>query len=136
MYAFTAQKHSRYSSKHLSHSTSKPIHSKGAHNAFFGQALFCVARDLSQTSVVILDEASSRLDLATERIIEQAIEKLFAGRTAIVIAHRLATLQRVDDILIIEDGHMLEQGERETLASNTSSHFSSLLQTGLEEVTA
>jgi ATP-binding cassette subfamily B protein len=91
---------------------------------------------LSDPEVVILDEASSRLDLATEHIIEQAIEKLFAGRTAIVIAHRLATLQRVDDILIIEDGHMLEQGERETLAGNTSSHFSSLLQTGLEEVTA
>jgi ATP-binding cassette, subfamily B, bacterial len=91
---------------------------------------------LSDPAVVILDEASSRLDPATEHIIEQAIEKLFAGRTAIVIAHRLATIQRVDNILIIEDGHILEQGERETLTKDANSHFSSLLRTGLEEVLA
>jgi len=91
---------------------------------------------LSDPAIVILDEASSRLDPATEQIIEQAIEKLFAGRTAIVIAHRLATIQRVDDILIIEDGHILEQGEREALAKDAESHFSSLLRTGLEEVLA
>jgi ATP-binding cassette subfamily B protein len=91
---------------------------------------------LSDPALVILDEASSRLDPATERVIELAIEKLFAGRTAIVIAHRLATIQRVDDILIIEDGHILEQGEREALAKDADSHFSSLLRTGLEEVMA
>jgi ATP-binding cassette subfamily B protein len=91
---------------------------------------------LSDPALVILDEASSRLDPATEHVIELAIEKLFAGRTAIVIAHRLATIQRVDDILIIEDGHILEQGEREALAKDADSHFSSLLRTGLEEVMA
>ena len=91
---------------------------------------------LSDPALVILDEASSRLDPATERIIELAIEKLFAGRTAIVIAHRLATIQRVDDILIIEDGHILEQGERKALEKDADSHFSSLLRTGLEEVMA
>ena len=91
---------------------------------------------LSDPAVVILDEASSRLDPATEHIIEQAIEKLFAGRTAIVIAHHLATIQRVDNILIIEDGHILEQGEKETLAKDAQSHFSSLLRTGVEEVLA
>jgi ATP-binding cassette, subfamily B, bacterial len=91
---------------------------------------------LSDPAIVILDEASSRLDPATEHIIEQAIEKLFAGRTAIVIAHRLATIQRVNNILIIEDGHIREQGDRETLAKDADSHFSSLLRTGLEEVMA
>ncbi|MBA2391958.1 MAG: ABC transporter ATP-binding protein [Ktedonobacteraceae bacterium] len=91
---------------------------------------------LNDPAVVILDEASSRLDPATEHIIEQAIEKLFAGRTAIVIAHHLATIQRADNILIIEDGHILEQGERETLANDADSHFSFLLRTGLEEVLA
>ena len=89
---------------------------------------------LTDPGLVILDEASSRLDPATEHIIEQAIAKLFAGRTAIVIAHRLATLQRVDDILIIEDGRIIEQGEREMLAKDAGSRFSSLLRTGLEEV--
>jgi ABC-type multidrug transport system fused ATPase/permease subunit len=91
---------------------------------------------LSNPGLVILDEASSRLDPATERMIEQAMEKLFAGRTAIVIAHRLATIQRVDDILIIEDGCILEQGDRGTLAKDADSRFAALLRTGLEEVRA
>jgi ABC-type multidrug transport system fused ATPase/permease subunit len=91
---------------------------------------------LTNPGLVILDEASSRLDPATEHMIEQAMEKLFAGRTAIVIAHRLATIQRVDEILIIEDGHIIEQGEREALARDAGSRFSSLLRTGLEEVRA
>lgn len=64
------------------------------------------------------------------------IVKLFADRTAIVIAHRLATVQRVDDILIIEDGRVLEEGKREKLANDPASHFAVLLRTGLEEVIA
>ena len=58
---------------------------------------------LKQPGLVILDEASSRLDPATERRVEKAVDKLLGGRTAIVIAHRLATVQRADTILIIED---------------------------------
>lgn len=91
---------------------------------------------LTYPGLVILDEASSRLDPATEHLIEQAIHKLFEGRTAIVIAHRLATIQQVDDILILEDGHILEYGQRTELASNPSSRFSQLMKTGLEEVHA
>jgi ATP-binding cassette subfamily B protein/ATP-binding cassette subfamily C protein len=91
---------------------------------------------LSNPGLVILDEASSRLDPVTERMIEQAMEKLFAGRTAIVIAHRLATIQRVDNILIIEDGCIIEQGDRKTLAKDADSRFAALLRTGLEEVRA
>lgn len=91
---------------------------------------------LSNPGLVILDEASSRLDPVTERMIEQATEKLFAGRTAIVIAHRLATIRRVDNILIIEDGSIIELGDRETLAKDADSRFAALLRTGLEEVRA
>ncbi|HLJ35592.1 MAG TPA: ABC transporter ATP-binding protein [Ktedonobacteraceae bacterium] len=91
---------------------------------------------LTDPGLIILDEASSRLDPATENRIEHAINKLFAGRTAIVIAHRLATIQRADDILLIENGHILEYGNRELLASDPTTHFAHLLQTGLEEVLA
>jgi ATP-binding cassette, subfamily B, bacterial len=87
---------------------------------------------LTQPGLVILDEASSRLDPATEHNIEQAIDKLFEQRTAIVIAHRLSTIQRVDDILILEDGHMQEYGPRILLQSDPTSHFSQLLRTGAE----
>ncbi len=89
---------------------------------------------LIQPGLVILDEASARLDPVTEGIIEKAMERLFAQRTAIVIAHRLATIQRVDDILIIEDGQIVEYGCREALARDASSRFANILQVGLEEV--
>ena len=91
---------------------------------------------LTNPGLVILDEASSRLDPATEYLLQRATQKLFFQRTAIVIAHRLATLQRVDDILVLEDGRVLEYGSREQLANNPDSHFAHLLQTGLEEVLA
>ncbi|HCI80367.1 MAG TPA: ABC transporter ATP-binding protein [Ktedonobacter sp.] len=91
---------------------------------------------LSNPGLVILDEASSRLDPATEQLIERAISKLFVERTAIVIAHRLGTVQRADEILVMEDGRIVEYGERMALAANPQSHFASLLQTSLEGVRA
>ena len=57
---------------------------------------------LQDPGLVILDEASSRLDPATERLIERAVDRLLAGRTGIIIAHRLATVQRADEIMILE----------------------------------
>ena len=86
--------------------------------------------------MVILDEASSRLDPATEHLIERAVDRLVAGRTAIVIAHRLGTVERADEIMILEDGHIEEHGIRTELAGDPDSRFYSLLQTGLEEVLA
>ncbi len=89
---------------------------------------------LANPGLVILDEASSRLDPATEHLIERAVSKLLMGRTAIVIAHRLGTIQRADEILILDDGHILEHSSREELAGDVTSRFYHLLQTGLEEV--
>ncbi|MBX3000521.1 MAG: ABC transporter ATP-binding protein [Caldilineaceae bacterium] len=95
---------------------------------------------LADPGLVILDEASSRLDPATEQRIEAALNRLLSGgegaRTCIIIAHRLATVQRADTILILEDGRVLEYGNREELAANPDSRFAHLLQTGLEEVFA
>jgi ABC-type multidrug transport system fused ATPase/permease subunit len=95
---------------------------------------------LADPGLVILDEASSRLDPATEQLVERAVDRLLRPtdrhRTAIVIAHRLATVQRADDILILEGGHILEYGPREQLANTPDSHFAQLLRTGMEEVLA
>ncbi|MBK9926467.1 MAG: ABC transporter ATP-binding protein [Anaerolineales bacterium] len=91
---------------------------------------------LKDPGLVILDEASSRLDPATEQKLEHAIDKLLKGRTAIIIAHKLDTLHRADDILILEKGNVLEYGNRNTLASKPESRFYQLLQTGMEEVLA
>ena len=91
---------------------------------------------LADPGLVILDEASSRLDPVTERLIEGAVSKLFAKRTGIVIAHHLTTVQRADDILVLQDGCIQEWGPRTQLASDPSSRFYHLLQTGLEEIPA
>jgi ATP-binding cassette subfamily B protein len=91
---------------------------------------------LEDPGVVVLDEASSRLDPATEALIERAVDHLLAGRTGIIIAHRLATVTRADDILILEDGEVVEFGERKALVSDQRSRFSQLLAAGMEEVLA
>ncbi|HZR40053.1 MAG TPA: ABC transporter ATP-binding protein [Ktedonobacteraceae bacterium] len=88
---------------------------------------------LKDPGLVILDEASSRLDPATERQLEHAIDRLLAGRTGIIIAHRLATVLRTDIIMILENGTCCEYGRREELERNPDSRFAHLLRTGLEE---
>ena len=91
---------------------------------------------LRDPGLVILDEASSRLDPATEQRIERAIDQLLRDRTAIIIAHRLGTVQRADEVMILEDGQVGEYGDRQQLANDPGSRFFSLLQTGLEQVLA
>jgi ABC-type multidrug transport system fused ATPase/permease subunit len=99
-----------------------------------GQAqLLAFARAfLRDPGLIILDEASSRLDPATERQLERALERLLHGRTAIIIAHRLGTLDRVDQIMILEDGRVRESGPRAALAADPNSRFAQLLQIGME----
>ena len=89
---------------------------------------------LKDPSVVVLDEATSRLDRVTEATIERAVDRLVKERTVLIVAHHLATLQRCDDIVILESGRVVEAGERELLASDPNTRFHRLLQTGLEEV--
>lgn len=89
---------------------------------------------LRNPGLVILDEASSRLDPATERLIERAVDKLLAGRTGIIIAHRLGTVQRADLVLILDGGQIVEYGRREVLAADSYSRFAALMRTGMEEV--
>ncbi len=91
---------------------------------------------LKDPGLVILDEASSRLDPATEQLIERAVDRLLCNRTAIIIAHRLATVQRADEILILENGQIREQGARLVLAADPTTRFAHLLQYGAEELFA
>ena len=79
---------------------------------------------------------ASRLDPATEKLIERAVDRLLRDRTGVIIAHRLATITRADDILILEDGEVIEYGERQRLADDSNSRLSHLLITGMEEVLA
>ncbi|HET8841392.1 MAG TPA: ABC transporter ATP-binding protein [Ktedonobacteraceae bacterium] len=91
---------------------------------------------LKKPGLVVLDEASSRLDPATEHLLERAVDRLLQDRTGIVIAHRLQTVQRADVIMILENGRVVEYGPRTALASDPNSRFYHLLQTGLEELSS
>lgn len=84
---------------------------------------------LADPGLVVLDEASSRLDPVTEAALARATDRLLAGRTAIVIAHRLATLDRVDEVAVVEAGQIVEHGPREVLAADPTSRYSALLAT-------
>ncbi|HEY8324850.1 MAG TPA: ABC transporter ATP-binding protein [Ktedonobacterales bacterium] len=107
--------------------------SGGGLSAGEAQLLAFVRVFLRDPGLVILDEPSSRLDLATERMIEQGMRALLAGRTGIIIAHRLATVRRADVILTLGAGQVLELGEREALERQPDSHFAALLRMGLED---
>ena len=73
---------------------------------------------LEDPSVLILDEATSHLDSRSEALIQQALEKLMKGRTSIVIAHRLSTVRAADQILVIDEGRVVERGDHETLMTS------------------
>ena len=91
---------------------------------------------LADPGLVILDEASSRLDPSTETLLESALDALLDQPTAIIIAHRLHTLERADDVLVMDAGRVVEFGDRRALAADPSSRYAQLLATGLEEVLA
>jgi ABC-type multidrug transport system fused ATPase/permease subunit len=89
---------------------------------------------LEDPGVVVLDEASSRLDPHTEALLEHAIDRLLADRTGIVIAHRLGTIERADEVLVLDGGRVVEHGDRAALATDPTSRFAELLRTGLAEL--
>ncbi len=91
---------------------------------------------LHDPKLIILDEASARLDPATEARLERALDTLLHNRTAIIIAHRLQTVERATHIMVLEAGEVLEFGERTALSDNPRSKFAELRRVGLEEVLA
>lgn len=88
---------------------------------------------LKDPGIVVLDEASSRLDPATERLLERAVGKLLEGRTGVVIAHRLSTVDRADKIMILEQGRVAEAGSRQDLAHDPTSRFAAVRRIGMTE---
>ena len=99
----------------------------GGLSAGEAQLLALVRVFLKDAGLIILDEASSRLDPATEALIERALDRLLAGRTGIIIAHRLSTIRRADEIMILDDGCVVEHGAQATLAADPTSRLYELL---------
>ncbi len=104
----------------------------GGRSLSAGEAqLLALARAfLSDPSLVVLDEASSRLDPITEARLAAATRRLLDGRTALIVAHRLSTLDDVDEIVVVDDGRIVEHGRREALAFDPTSRYAALLAAG------
>jgi ATP-binding cassette, subfamily B, bacterial len=95
------------------------------------QQLLAFARVfLQDPGLVILDEPSSRLDPATELLLATATERLYAGRTVVIIAHRLETVRTADEIMVVEEGRIVEHGPRQDLAARPDSRYAGLLAAG------
>lgn len=97
------------------------------------QQLLAFARVfLQDPGVVILDEPSSRLDPATESLLATATERLFSGRTVVIVAHRLETVRTADRIMVVEAGRIAEHGPRHELAADPASAYARLIVAGAE----
>ncbi len=88
---------------------------------------------LRNPDVVVLDEATARIDPDTEERLERAIAALIRGRTTIVVAHRLSTLRHVDDIVVLDHGRVMEAGQRAALVTDDTGHFHRLLALALDD---
>jgi ABC-type multidrug transport system fused ATPase/permease subunit len=84
---------------------------------------------LRNPSILILDEATSSLDSASEKLVQEAIDKLMEGRTGIVVAHRLSTIRNADKILVMDNGQLAESGTHSELIAKKDGVYARLLQT-------
>ena len=100
------------------------IITEGGGNLSQGQKqLLCIARImLSLPPMLILDEATSSIDTMTEIRIQKAFETMMKGRTSFIVAHRLSTIQNADVILVMGNGHILEQGTHEELLAKNGAY--------------
>jgi ABC-type multidrug transport system fused ATPase/permease subunit len=83
---------------------------------------------LADPAVLILDEATSSLDIPSERMVQRALETVLADRTALVIAHRLSTVQVADRVLVLEHGEIIEDGAPEDLIGRADGKYAALHQ--------
>lgn len=88
---------------------------------------------LRNPDIVVLDEATARIDPVTEAQLEDAVARLMHGRTTLIIAHRLSTLRHVDEIVVLDHGRVVEHGERGDLAGDIDSRYRRLLELALDE---
>ncbi|PEJ63117.1 ABC transporter ATP-binding protein [Bacillus wiedmannii] len=110
--------------KHLPNQYETKIASEGSNLSQGQKQLLAIARAiLADADILILDEATSNIDTRTELQIQEGLNNLMKGRTSFVIAHRLKTIEKADQILVIKDGSILERGNHESLMEDRGFYF-------------
>ncbi|MEF7558513.1 ABC transporter ATP-binding protein [Bacillus thuringiensis] len=110
--------------KHLPNQYETKIATEGSNLSQGQKQLLAIARAiLADTDILILDEATSNIDTRTELQIQEGLNNLMRGRTSFVIAHRLKTIEKADQILVIKDGSILEKGNHESLMEDRGFYF-------------
>ncbi len=119
--------------RHLPQGYDTPITGDGGNLSQGERQLLAIARAaVSDPPVLILDEATSSIDTRTEKLIEQGMDSLMAGRTVFVIAHRLSTVRNAQAILVLEQGQIIERGNHEDLLRQKGRYYQ--LYTGQSEL--
>ena len=112
-----------------------PVESRGARLSAGQRQLVAFARAfLADPAVLILDEATSSLDVPSERLVQRALRTILAERTAIIIAHRLSTVEIADRVLVLEHGEVVEDGTPERLIAHADGRFAGLHQAWLDSL--
>lgn len=102
---------------------------RGSQFSIGQRQLLSIARAiLSDPRILVLDEATSAVDTETEALIQDAFARLMTNRTAIVVAHRLSTIRKADQIVVLKAGRVMELGNHETLVANTDGYYAALVR--------
>ena len=104
-----------------------PVGEKGTQLSGGQKQRIAIARALiKDPKILILDEATSALDEQSQEIVQQALDKAMEGRTAVVIAHRMSTIQKCSRIIVVHKGNVVEDGSFEELSAKPDGHFTKL----------
>ena len=107
---------------------------RGAQFSIGQRQLLSIARAiLADPRILVLDEATSAVDTETEALIQDAFASLMANRTAIVVAHRLSTIRKADQIVVLKAGQVMELGNHEALVKNPDGYYAALVRAQASE---
>jgi ATP-binding cassette subfamily B protein len=117
----------------LEHAYDEYVTERGSTFSAGERQLISFARTLAyDPAILVLDEATANIDTETESLIQEALTRLMKGRTSIMVAHRLSTIQHADKIMVMHDGRLVEEGNHKELIAKENGYYKKLYEIQLE----